>query len=102
MKILLWATTLQADILALALHLDARPDCEVMVVADGLAAYRREPIAAARPLRCPLLERGDPQVEARCRAFAADVVVFDNHMPPFRAAARLVSMWHGLGWKARG
>lgn len=33
--------------------------------------------------------------------FCADVVVCDNHFPPFRAAPRVCHMWHGLGWKAR-
>ena len=37
----------------------------------------------------------------RVRAFGADVVVADNHVPPRGTAPRLFYMWHGLGWKAR-
>lgn len=101
MKILIWATTLQADILSLALHLDGRSDCSLMVVCEGREAFLAEPIARARPLRCPLLERHDRGTQAAARAFGADVVVFDNHIPEFPAAPRAAMMWHGLGWKAQ-
>jgi len=100
MRVLLWATTLQADALALALALDAGAD-DVMVVCTGPEALAREPIARVRPLSCPVLARDDADTLARARAFAADVVVFDNHLPPIGVAPRVCSMWHGLGWKAR-
>lgn len=99
-RILLWVSTLQADILALALHLDARADVELLIAADGLAAWRAEPIAAVRPLRAPMLERGDSATRSAILGFKADVVVCDNHFPEFPAAPRVVHLWHGLGWKA--
>ena len=102
MKVRIWATTLQADIIALALHLDGRADCEPLVVAEGLDAFQREPIARARPLRAPCLERDATGTRDAVRAFAADVVVADNHLPEFRAAPNVCTLWHGLGWKARG
>jgi hypothetical protein len=72
-----------------------------MVVAPDVVTYLRSPIARARPLGCQLLDREESGVEAAVRSFRADVVVADNHFPPFVAAPRLVYMWHGLGWKAR-
>jgi len=101
-RVLIWATHLQTDILALTLHLDACEDVELMVVTPDVAAFRAEPIARARPLRAPLLDRDDDATIATARAFAADVVVADNHLPPVGLAPRLFYMWHGLGWKARG
>jgi hypothetical protein len=57
MRILLWATTLQADILSLALSLDQCDGIELMVVAEGLSAYLRQPIAAVRPTRAAMHDR---------------------------------------------
>lgn len=101
-RVLVWATHLQTDILALALHLDACEDVALMVVTPGLATFRAEPIARACPFAAPLLDRDDPDTPERARRFGADVVVADNHVAPPGLAPRLFYMWHGLGWKARG
>lgn len=100
MRVLIWASTLQADILALALHLERRPGCELIVAADGLRAFRGEPIAVARPLGSTVIDRNCASAAAVVAAFAPDVVVCDNHFPEFPAARRVASLWHGLGWKA--
>ncbi len=55
-RVVVWATHLQTDILALAVHLDACPDVELLIVAADTAAFRREPIARALQLRARLLE----------------------------------------------
>lgn len=99
-RILLWVSTLQADILALALHLDGRDDCELLIATDGLEAWWGEPIARVRPLRAPMLERSERVTRDAVARFQADVVVCDNHFPEFPAAPRVVHLWHGLGWKA--
>ncbi|QGN55812.1 hypothetical protein [Novosphingobium sp. Gsoil 351] len=100
-RVVVWATHLQTDILALAAHLDGCPDVALLIVAGDAAAYQREPIATALGLGAPVLGRDDPATMARVRAFAADVAVADNHVPPKGVAPRLFYMWHGLGWKAR-
>ena len=100
-RVLIWATHLQTDILAVAAHLDDCPDVALLIVAGDAAAYRREPIATALALTARVLDRGDPATLAQVRAFGADVVVADNHVPPKGVAPRLFYMWHGLGWKAR-
>jgi hypothetical protein len=99
-RILLWVSTLQADILAFAIHLESRPDVDLLVATDGLKAWRTEPIARVRPLRSPILERGESATRDAVARFGADVVVCDNHFPEFPAAPRVVHLWHGLGWKA--
>jgi hypothetical protein len=101
MRVLVWASTLQADILALARQLDQRPDTDLLVAAEGLEAWRREPIARALPFRARMLDRAAPTTPADAMAFRADVVVCDNHFPEFPAAPRVCWLWHGLGWKAK-
>jgi hypothetical protein len=101
-RVLIWATHLQTDILALASYLDTCEDVALLVVTPGLEAFLQEPFVRARPFRAQLLDRDDPGALARVRAFAADVAVADNHVPPKGTAPRLFYMWHGLGWKARG
>lgn len=101
-RVIVWATHLQTDILALTAHLDTCADVELLVVTADTAAFRREPIARALGLRARLIDRNDPRTARRVRAFRADVAVADNHVPPKGTAPRLFYMWHGLGWKARG
>jgi hypothetical protein len=100
MRVLIWASTLQADVLALALHLDRRPGCGLLVAAEGLAGYLREPIARARPLQALTIDRRTKEVGKIVSAYRPHVVVCDNHFPEFEAAPRVCLMWHGLGWKA--
>ena len=101
-RVIVWATHLQTDILALAAYLDTCADVELLIVAADTAAFRREPIARALGLRSRLVDRNDSRTLRRVRAFRADVAVADNHVPPKGTAPRLFYMWHGLGWKARG
>ena len=100
-RVIVWATHLQTDILALAAYLDTCTDVELLIVAADTAAFRREPIARALQLRSRVVDRNDSRTPRRVRAFRADVVVADNHVPPRGTAPRLFYMWHGLGWKAR-
>ena len=100
-RVVIWATHLQTDILALAAHLDGCADVTLLIVAGDAAVYRAEPVASALGLAAPVLDRDDQATMARVRGFAADVVVADNHVPPKGVAPRLFYMWHGLGWKAR-
>ena len=100
-RVLIWATHLQTDILALALHLDRCRDIALMVVTPDRDIYLHEPCALARRFAAPLLDRNHPATAGLARDFAADVVVADNHVPPKGMAPRLFYMWHGMGWKAR-
>lgn len=101
MKVLLWATSLQADILGLAYRLDRSPRAELLVVSEHARRFSESPIGRRRPLTAPLVDRGASDVERVVAAFRPDVVVCDNHFPHFAAAPRVCAMWHGLGWKAR-
>lgn len=101
MRVLIWATHLQTDVMALAAWLDRSEEVALMIVTPGAARFLETNIAAALGFRAPLLDRRDPATMRKVRAFAADVVVADNHVPPPGTAPRLFYMWHGLGWKAR-
>ena len=101
MRTLIWASALQADILALALQLDQDPEQEVLIAATGIAAYQTQLIAQKRPFQCEIIERSDESTcIERVLAFDADVCVVDNHFPKQRLAKATCKMWHGLGWKA--
>ena len=98
MRVLIWATTLQADILALALCLDQHPEHELL--ASNLDAYLAEPIAKVRPLQSKVIDRLKADVEGEVALFKPDVTVIDNHFPGFKCSTHIVKMWYGLGWKA--
>jgi hypothetical protein len=100
-RVVVWATHLQTDILALCAHLDRCADVALLIVTEQAAAFAREPVARALALRAPILARDQPGLMAQVRAFGADVAVADNHVPPAGTAPRLFYMWHGMGWKAR-
>lgn len=99
LRVCFWTTTLQADVLTLARHLTDDPRFEVLVVAEDVAAFLKEPVQAVRPLTCALLDKDDPKVIAKARAFQADVTVVDNHFPPKKLSPLLFVLWHGFGWK---
>ena len=100
-RILIWATHLQTDILALTSHLDRCGDVDLLIVTPNAAAFRHDPFYRRRPFAAPLIDRNDHDIRARIRAFRADIAIADNHIPPKGYALRLFYMWHGLGWKAR-
>ncbi|MCP4676179.1 MAG: hypothetical protein GY854_11860 [Deltaproteobacteria bacterium] len=102
MRVLIWATTLQADVLALAHGLEQQADCELMLAAEHPNTYHKEPIARYKPLACTIYDRSADGIRKRVEAFAPDVIVADNHIPTFPRGTRFCTMWHGLGWKARG
>jgi hypothetical protein len=99
MKVCFWSTTFQADNQALAYHLAERPGVEVVVALDQPERYAAEAIHAVVPFAGRMLERGAKQTRKELERFGADVVIVDNHLPPFRVAERLLVMWHGFGWR---
>jgi len=102
MRVLIWATTLQADILSLVYYLSSCSHLQLLVVAEQTAGFWNEPICRFRPVNAVLYDRTNPDIESTVRKFAPDVVIADNHIPTFLRQVKLCTMWHGLGWKARG
>ncbi|NRA37468.1 MAG: hypothetical protein HRU15_04965 [Planctomycetes bacterium] len=100
MRVLIWATSLQADVLALALFLDAHEQHELLIAATGKDIYLEQPIARTKPFRSHLIDRLADDVEGIIGAFDPEVTVVDNHFPQFKTSPFLCKMWFGLGWKA--
>jgi hypothetical protein len=99
MKICFWVTTFQADNQALAYHLAARGDDEVLVAMERPASYLSEPINDARPFRGRIVDRSQRNGRKAVERFAPDLLVVDNHLPRERLAERIFVLWHGLGWR---
>ncbi len=103
MRILIWATTLQADILALSLALDKHPDHQVLIAATNKDAYLTQAMAHFRPFKSQLIERDESEKTQKIvKDFRPDVTIVDNHFPKFSTSKKICNMWHGIGWKARG
>jgi hypothetical protein len=99
MKICFWSTTFQADNQALAYHLAQRPGCQVLVALERPERYAGEAVHAVLGFGGRLLDRAAPGTQAEIERFGADVVVIDNHVPPYRIAPRMLVLWHGFGWR---
>ena len=98
-RVCFWATAFQGDVQALAHHLAAHARFEVLVVVPGADAYHGEAVAEVMPFAGRMLDRADPDAVATARAFEADLVVVDNHLPPERLGPRIAVLWHGFGWR---
>ncbi len=101
MRLCVYATTFQADIQAFTLFAAAQPGVEVVLVVESAEVLGRQAVNSIAPLPASLeiLERGDPALKKALRAFGADVVVIDNHVPALDVAARVLVLWHGYGWR---
>lgn len=99
LKICFWCTSFQADNQALASYLAAEEGFEVMVAIDRPQRYRGEPVNRVLPFTGRLLDREGPATLAAIEAFAPDVLIVDNHLPPKPLAPRIFVLWHGFGWR---
>ncbi|MBN2527928.1 MAG: CDP-glycerol glycerophosphotransferase family protein [Deltaproteobacteria bacterium] len=98
-KVVLWTTTFQADILALARYMCRDARFEPLVVLQDKEAFLKEPIQKLLPVTCPMLERDDKDTLKQIKAFHPHVTVVDNHFPPKKLSQKLFVLWHGFGWK---
>lgn len=99
MNVLVWATTLGADLWSLTRYLDARDDADVRVVLDDPATFRREGVAKLFPLRAKLLQRRPWHRLGVIPGFRPDVTVMDNRVPLRAPSPAGLMLWHGFGWR---
>lgn len=99
MNVLVWATTLGADLWSLTRALDARGEAEVRVVLDDPAAFQQEGVARLFPLRAPLIRRRPWHRLGVIPGFRPDVTVMDNRVPLRAASPAGLMLWHGFGWR---
>lgn len=99
-RILIWASTFQAELEALCVDLAQETECEVLIAAPRAFQYRALS-AVATPERPPsaLVDRSSKQGLRQAKAFDADVVVVDNNVPTHKLSPRLFMAWHGFGWR---
>lgn len=99
MRVCFWATTFQSDIQALAYHLATQPDMEVLVALEHPRSYAAEAITHIAPFAGRVIDRSAADTRTEIERFDADVVIIDNHVPPYRIAPRTLVVWHGFGWR---
>ena len=100
MRFLIYASALQADILALAYELDQSDEHEVLIAASNLKTFLDEPIAKIKPIQSRMMDRLADDVEKAAAEFQPDVTIVDQHFPAFKTSPCIVKTWYGLGWKA--
>jgi hypothetical protein len=98
-RILVWATTLGADLLSLVRWLDRREDVELRVVLDDPDLFKRQRVAQLYPLRCPLIRRRRWHGLIGLPGFRPHVTVLDNWVPSRAPSRAGFVLWHGFGWK---
>jgi hypothetical protein len=98
-RVCLWATTFQGDLLTFTRYLCASEDFEPIVVMDDPRRFEREPIQRLLPVRCRLLDKNDRGTLNEVKRYSPHVTVVDNHFPPARLSPALFVLWHGFGWK---
>ena len=98
MRIAFWATTFQADTQALACYLAAQEDHQVLVALKEPERYRSQPVERFLPLLAETIDRESMASWWRLAKFDPDVLIVDNHLPPF-PPRRLFVLWHGYGWR---
>jgi hypothetical protein len=99
LPVLVWATTLGADLWSLTRYLDARPDVDLRVVMRDVATFRAQPVARLFPISAPLLERRPWHHLLGTLGFVPAVTVMDNWIPKRAPSATGFVLWHGFGWK---
>jgi hypothetical protein len=101
-RICIWATALQANILALTHALADSQEVELLIAVLNVEEFLREPIQQCKPLSCRILERTRWQTAFAVRRFRADLAIVDDQLPRSAIAPRLMYLWHGLGmWKVK-
>ena len=98
-RICVWATTFQADILTLTRFLIADERFEVLVAIEDPDLFRDEPIQKLLPIRCQLVDRAQKASIKIIKSFKPHLTIVDNHFPPSRLSPALFVLWHGFGWK---
>lgn len=100
MKVLMWATTFNADLWSMTKYLSERDDVDVRVALPDPAVFRAEGVAKLFPLRnVPLVKRGLLHEVIGIPGFTPDVTLLDNRVPFRSTSKKAMMLWHGLGWK---
>jgi hypothetical protein len=99
MRVLVFATTLGADLLSFVHHLHQQSGYDIRILVSDRDTFLREPINRIRPLDVPLIERKKWHHFLGSPFFHPDVTIMDNKLPLRRLSEKAFILWHGYGWK---
>lgn len=99
MKVLFYASTFGADLLAFAHYLDKKPDVTMKVLLTDPEQFKKEGIADLLPLKAELLKRSLKSYFFKPGGFDPDLTVMDNKVPLRAPSPYGLMLWHGFGWK---
>lgn len=99
MKILIFATTLGADLWSFAKYLDDKPDVELKIILKNKDLFLQEGIAELYPFKAELIDRKWYHRLVGVRGFKPDVTIMDNDIPARATSENGLILWHGFGWK---
>ncbi len=99
MKILIYATTLGADLLSLTRFLQDKKEVEVKVLMKNPEKFKEEGIYDFWKLNIELHESNKINIIKGIRGFNPDVTIMDNNVPLRSLSPKALVLWHGYGWK---
>ncbi len=99
MKILIYATTLGADLLSLTRYLQDKEGVEVKVLMKDAEKFKKEGIYDFWNLKVDLFESNKLNIVKGINGFSPDVTIMDNNIPLRALSSKALVLWHGYGWK---
>lgn len=99
MKILIYATTLGADLLSLTRFLQDKKEVEVKVLMKDPEKFKKEGIYDFWKLNIELHESNKLNIIKGINGFDPDITIMDNNVPLRSLSPKALVLWHGYGWK---
>jgi hypothetical protein len=99
LNILVFATTLGADLLSAVRYLEEQPGVRLKILLDDPDNFKKEPIYKVNPPKSELIKRSFFNIFFGIRGFKADVTLMDNRLPFRKTSPKALMLWHGFGWK---
>lgn len=99
MKVLFYASTFGADLLAFAQYLDKMPDVSTKVLLSDPEKFQQEGISKLIPLKAELIKKSLKNYFFKPGDFKPDITIMDNKVPLRAPSPNGLMLWHGFGWK---
>ncbi|MAO64213.1 MAG: hypothetical protein CL666_04375 [Balneola sp.] len=99
MKVLFYASTFGADLLAFALYLERKPNVTTKVLLSDPDQFRQEGISELFPVKAELMKKSIKNYVFKPKGFEPDITIMDNEVPLRAPSPNGLMLWHGFGWK---
>ncbi|WP_020402254.1 CDP-glycerol glycerophosphotransferase family protein [Gracilimonas tropica] len=99
MKVLFYASTFGADLLAFALYLNKKPNVTAKVLLSDPGQFQNEGVAHLFPLKAELIKKTIRNYFFKPSGFKPDITIMDNKVPLRAPSPYGMMLWHGFGWK---